>query len=195
MRERWGAAAGAWLLAVAFGPVLGTLWWLAAPTPQFVVGDGGAVSTATEPPADWFGADGWFLAVGAVTGVVVGLLTARRWRDHPVSALLGMTVGMLVAAALAWWLGGVLGADPLADQLRAAGVGDRLTEPLGLRATGVLVAPAFLAVAAFATVVAMRSPAVPTPAAKAPAAEVPAGEVPAEEPFSPDGTPGPSSPR
>lgn len=187
MRERWRAAAGAWMLAVAVGPVLGTLWWLVAPGQEFLVGPGGSVAAVSDPPADWFGYDAWFLLIGAALGLLVGLLAAWRWPDHPVSALLGLAVGLLVAAGLAWWLGGALGPDTLAEQLKGAKVGDRLAHPLGLRASGVLLAPAFFGVAAFAAVAAMRSP-LPTPVIVA------ADEVAPADPFSPAGPTQPSSP-
>lgn len=162
MRERLRAAAGAGLLAVAVGPLLATAWWLLAPRVQISTEDG-TFSTPAQATADWFGADGWFLALGAGFGLLVGLAAFLRWRRHPVSALLGMTLGLLAAAVVAWWLGGLLGPDDVADQLAAPTQIDVVVQPLGLRARGVLLVPAIVGVATFAAMAAAAPTAVPDP--------------------------------
>jgi hypothetical protein len=153
---RLRTAAWAGFFALAWGPLLGTAWWLLAPDVTFVVRDSG-VFEAPGKPADWFGADGWFLVLGAVLGLVVGTATFRRWRAHPVAAVLGMAFGCVLAAVLAWWLGGLLGPAPLKTQLAGAETGDLLQRPLGLRAWGVLFVPATVAVATFGALVASSS--------------------------------------
>jgi len=151
------------MLAVACGPVLGTLWWLLAPRIVYVVRRGG-VYTAPESPSDWFGVDGWFLVLGTAAGLLLGCVAYWRWRDRPVAAVLGLAAGCLGMAALAWWVGHVLGPDALKAQLAAAHTGDRLQRPLDLTAFGVLVAPATAAVAIYgALVLAGRTTEPPVP--------------------------------
>ena len=160
MSERLGSAGWAALLGVACGPLLGTVWWLAAPEIGFAVARGGAVAV---PDADWFGMDGWFLLIGLAVGLATGALAFWRWRAHPVAVLLGMTVGLLLGACVGWWLGGLLGPEPLAAQAAAAVPGDVLDAPLRLRALGVLVAPSLLAAAVYSALT-LSSPVSDAPA-------------------------------
>lgn len=159
-RRYLGRATAAAALAIVCGPLLGTLWWAVAPTIGYVVRDDG-VFADPDAPNDWFGADGSFLVIGAGFGLVLGLVTYRRRGDHPVCALLGMTVGAVGAAVLARWVGGVLGPSPVADQLDGATSGDLLLAPLEVSALGVLVVPALVAVTGFAAMVASAGAAPP----------------------------------
>lgn len=157
MLERLRVASAAGLFAAATGPVLATAWWLLAPRVEIGIEDG-SFSTPAQATADWFGAEAWFLMLGAGLGLLAGLVGFLRWRQRPVAALLGLALGLLVAATLAWWLGGLLGPDDVADQLAGSSVVDVVVQPLGLRATGVLLVPAIVAVAAFGAMAAAAPP-------------------------------------
>lgn len=153
MAQHLRHAAAAALLAVVCGPLLGTLWWAVAPTISYEVRDDGVFANP-DAPNDWFGADGWFLVLGAALGLVLGLVTFWRRGDHPVGSLIGMAVGAAGAAGLARWIGGILGPATVADQLEGAATGDLLMAPLDVSALGVLVVPALVAVTGFAAMVA-----------------------------------------
>lgn len=162
MAQHLRHAAAAALLAVLCGPLMGTLWWVLAPTISYEVRDDGVFANP-DAPNDWFGADGWFLVLGAAFGLVLGLATFWRRGDHPVCSLLGLAVGAAGAAGLARWVGGVLGPSAVADQLEGASTGDLLMAPLEVSALGVLVVPALVAVTGFAAMVASVGATAPIP--------------------------------
>lgn len=132
---------------------MGVLWALITPTVWVVVRDDGVFP---EPSAQgrWFSADGWFLVLGMALGVLLAVVAVWSGRRHPVGALIGLTIGGLVGAATAWWLGGLLGPDDPAAMLASATAGTRVEQSLGLRAMAVLLAPAIAGVATFVAVAA-----------------------------------------
>jgi hypothetical protein len=139
--------------ALAVGPVLGVLWWWLAPDIPLDVLDGAVVSAANTP-SDWFGVDGSFLVVGAVLGLLVGVVVFVRRGPHPVAAAVGMTAGCLLAAGIGWWVGRTLGPAPLSVQAAAAAAGEQVQRPLQILAPGVMLAPAVAALAMFGGLVA-----------------------------------------
>ncbi len=131
-------------IALVLGAVMGLVWWWAAPTEQWTVVEGGLV------PADlgftaWFSADGWFLALGAVAGVVLAGASWRRGRTRPVVLTLGIIIGAGLVSLVAWALGGALGAPDPQTVAETASVGTVVEGSLGIRAMGVLFAPALAA--------------------------------------------------
>jgi hypothetical protein len=139
------------------GVVMGVVWAALAPEIWLDIREDGAYPEAAAQDR-WFGADGWFLVLGVVLGVGLAGVAWWRGRRHPLGALLGVTVGGLLGALMAWWLGGFLGpADP-ADLLPSAAVGTRVQLGLGLRAMAVLLAPAVAGVAAFVALAAAAPP-------------------------------------
>ena len=71
---------------------------------------------------------------------------------------MGLTIGGLLAAVIAWWLGGVLGPSDPADLVDTAAVGSRLEDTLGLRAMAVLLAPPIAGLLTFMVIAAAASP-------------------------------------
>jgi hypothetical protein len=157
----WGTAvrtaARIVLAAMAAGAAMGLVWAWVTPSVWLVVRDEGVFP---EPSAAnrWFSADGWFLALGLGFGVVLGLVAWWRGRDHPVAALVGVFLGGLGGAAVAWWVGGLVGPAATDAWLSTAAVGTRFEETLGLRATAVLLAPAIAGVAVFVFVSSAAAP-------------------------------------
>lgn len=127
------------------GVLLGLLWsWLAPHVP--LVSDGEAVYLRDTEGEQAIGADGTFvllsLAFGAVSGLVVFLV--RRHGGIPL--VVGLALGGLLGAVLAWQLGIRLG--PSRDVVaRATEVGKGVTfdAPLELHAWGALLAWPFAA--------------------------------------------------
>lgn len=88
--------------SVLLGAPTGLVWSLVAPRLTFTVGNAGVSSPDLESTKAFIGADGTFLIVVALVGVLAGLLAgafARRSGPWTVLALaLGGTLGALVAA-------------------------------------------------------------------------------------------------
>jgi len=95
--------------------------------------------------------------LGAVGGLILAVLAWLWLRHRPMVALMTLVLSGALLAVTAWWLGGLLG--PSDPTLGAIAVGETVSEPLGLRAMGVLVAPAVVAVATFVVLAAALPPA------------------------------------
>jgi hypothetical protein len=136
----WPARVVLVLLAIVVaGAAVGIAWRFVAPLPQFRVLGGQLASTQTEGETA-VAADAWFgmcaLVAGAVTAVVVfALVRAAR-----IDVLLGLTLGSLAAAVVAWRVGLVLSPGPLPAHPSALADGTRLEGPLRMSAKGVLFA-------------------------------------------------------
>ena len=160
-RERVVAASrtlsGLVLAAIIGGAAMGVAWLLLTPPISYKVRRGGAFPEASAQER-WFSADGWFLVLGLVLGIALGVVAWWRGRGQPLGALLGLTIGGLLAAVTAWWLGGVLGPSDPADLVATADVGARLEDALGLRAMAVLLAPPVAGLLTFMVIAAAASP-------------------------------------
>jgi len=167
-----GAIALLLLSALALGALVSLIWWQVAPQPQLVVTEDGIYPDDFNN-ASWFGADGWFLLLGAAAGLVLAVLAWNWIRHRPMIALATLVLAGALVALTAWWLGGLLGPpDPSqADIAAGEAAGETVSEPLGLRALGVLFAPAVVAVATFVVLAA----ALPPGEAALPPAETQAG--------------------
>ncbi|MEO8329720.1 MAG: hypothetical protein ABI586_06950 [Candidatus Nanopelagicales bacterium] len=142
---------------IASGAVFGLVWLLASPPIWYDVRRAGVFP---EPSVEerWFSADAWFLMLGVACGLVLAVIAWVVGRNHPIAALVGLTLGGLIAAATAWLLGGLLGpADP-ADVIATLDVGSRVEAALGLRAWAVMLAPAMAGVLGFTVAAAALSP-------------------------------------
>jgi hypothetical protein len=132
-RPRWTALVlSVWATVVAAsGLGLGWLWAELAPRVTVIKVDGGFVYADPEPEQA-VAADGWFALLGAAAGVVLALLAwvvLRRYRGPAV--LLALTVGSLVSAGLALWLGHRIGQAQFAAVRDSAAIGSRLQAPWG----------------------------------------------------------------
>ncbi len=132
------------LIALALGVLMGLVWWWVVPTEQWTVVEGGLL------PADlgysaWFSSDGWFLVLGAIAGAVLAGASWRRGRSRPLVLTVGIIVGAGLVSVVAWSLGGALGAPDPKAAAETASVGTLVDGSLGIRAIGVLFAPALAA--------------------------------------------------
>jgi hypothetical protein len=147
---------GSALVGIGLGVVMGIAWWWVTPTEQWVKIEGG-VGPKQLTSSAWFAADGWFLILGVVAGLILTIATWWWWRSRPVALVIGVVVGASLLAVVAWALGGVLGP---ADPNIAAGslaVGATVDGSLGLRAMGVLAAPLVSALALLSLALATSS--------------------------------------
>jgi hypothetical protein len=127
--------AGSLLAAV---PV-GILWYVVAPLQSLVTRADGVFLTGGETEVA-IAADGWFAVCSATAGLVVVLVVFARMRRARMGPLLGLVVGGLVGAMVAWRIGAALGPAGIRESVKGLAPGTRFDGPLTLSARGVLVA-------------------------------------------------------
>lgn len=136
----------AWVLGsfVVLGVVGGVVWWqLVTPAAWTRTADDATMDEVALGHA--IDADGWFLLIAAVGGLVAGfVLTAWRRRDPVVTVVL-VAVGAGLASAVMWLVGHTLGPGPYQEALREAAVGDRVPVPLDVHAHGIFLVWPFTA--------------------------------------------------
>lgn len=138
---RW-VAYGAGCLAA--GAAAGAVWRAATVLPTWTVTPEGTAVLADQALVRMFEATARFVQVGAVGGLLLGLLALallRRSGWRVVAAAIG---GPLLAGALAWWIG-VVGTTPAEDVLAGAAVGAEVPVDLALGAPVALLVWPFLA--------------------------------------------------
>jgi hypothetical protein len=131
---------------LVLGIVVGLVWWLVTPSPELVVREEG-IFPVSFADASWFAADGWFVTLTAIAGVILAALGWRWGKSAPLVTLAGLALAGALVAISAWWLGGFVGPDEPATV--SVSVGDTMLEPLGLRALGVLFTPSIVALLGF----------------------------------------------
>lgn len=136
------------LLAIAaVGAPLGLLWsWISPSVPVVQTTQSGIV--VNDPsPEQFIAADGWFAILGFGFGVLAAL---AAWlllgRHRGPWLLLGIVLGALGAAPLAWQVGRQLGLSGYEQWRDTAAAGDAFGRPPDLHAHGALLVPAFAAV-------------------------------------------------
>lgn len=146
-----GTAAAVALL----GAPIGLLWAAVAPKVSVVRTSEGLNLLSAQTKA-FVGADGWFLVIGLLAGVLCGVLAWRFGRSRSLATVLGLTVGGVLAAVIAWRVGHLVDVPRLAATLRSLSGKPIIDPTLDLRAKGVLFAWPFAAVAAFLVLLGIR---------------------------------------
>jgi hypothetical protein len=130
------AAAVCGLVGAAGGAAGGAFWaWLTAPATYQVTAQSAYLDEQGLSAA--FNADGWFLVVGLLCGLLLGAVLGLSCRRHGWPLVLALVVAASLASFVAYRVGQALGPGPLEPRLRAAAPGDRVAAPLSVRATGV----------------------------------------------------------
>jgi hypothetical protein len=135
------AAIGVSLAIVAgtalLGLVAGYVWSQVAPRALLVIVSPGAAGLVQTETAAFIAADLTFCLIGLAGGVLSGalgyLLGVRKYGPL---AMIGVLAGALAAALLARWVGEQSGLASFHHLLATLPAGDRLLDPLTLRATG-----------------------------------------------------------
>jgi hypothetical protein len=114
---------------LVLGVLSGVLWWLVVPPAEFTKlpsgGSMGEVDLGRQ-----FNADGWYVVIAAVAGLVSGIaLSWWRSRDPLLTSVL-LVLGSLAAAALMAVTGHLLGPGPTRAALAAVKVGAKVPERL-----------------------------------------------------------------
>jgi len=121
-------------LTLLLGVIAGVVWWAVVGLPGYLVMADGSAATTQRGLTEIFGSDAWYSLIGAVVGLILGILAwalfgRSGWVVVPIAV-----VASVVAAAVCWWLGWVLGPGPLNDRLVAAKAGDFVPIELTVRA-------------------------------------------------------------
>ncbi len=113
----------------------GWLWSVVAPRVPIIKADSGYLYADAEPEQA-IAADGWFLIIGVVLGVLIGVtawVVLRHYRG--VSVLASLIVGSLIGAWVAWWVGYRIGREQFLAATAHAPIGSHLKAPLELGMT------------------------------------------------------------
>lgn len=137
-RREARTALGTGLGLLLAGPLVGLLWAALTPRAAVVLTPGGVQLTHPETQA-FVTADSTFLLLGAGTGVVSALLAWRLSAQPGPGLAIGLALGGLLAAIVAWKTGHQLHLNGFRRALAVDPPGTRLHVPLDLRAKGVLV--------------------------------------------------------
>jgi hypothetical protein len=131
------------------GALTGLAWAAVAPHALVVVVGRGSAEVVNPETNAFIAADGWFVLLTAVGGVISGLLGyALAVRRHGAPAMAAILVGGLAAALIAKWVGQQWGTAGFNHSLSAGRAGLLLHAPLMLGGLGPL---AFWALAAGVT--------------------------------------------
>ncbi|MGY0230786.1 DUF2567 domain-containing protein [Longispora urticae] len=135
-RRDWPREILAGLLVVltisVLGAPLGVLWSALAPRVLVQMTADGPLLVDAEPE-EYVGSDVVFTLIGLAVGVLLGLgvwLLLRRWRGAAV--LIGLMVGSLLGACVAWQIGRRIGLDDYAEIKRTAQAGWQFYRPPSL---------------------------------------------------------------
>jgi hypothetical protein len=117
------------------GLPLGWLWAELSPRVAAIRTENG-LAYADPAPEQAVAADGWFMILGGVAGVIVAVLAWVLVRRHRgVGVLIALTIGSLGAAYIAWLVGSAIGQAEF-EQFAGVAVGTPVQAPLRLRVTG-----------------------------------------------------------
>ena len=122
------------------GLPVGLVWWLVAPLPRIAKRADGLYRAGGEGNEAAIAADGWFAVLAVLAGVVIALVVYLLTRPGRVLPLVGLAVGGLLGAVVAWRFGALLGRAPIEATARGLEVGARFDGPLDVSALGVLLA-------------------------------------------------------
>lgn len=125
-------------LGLGLGALSGVAWWAVTDLPTYRLVTGGGAVTSERGLAGYVAADAWFVVLGVVVGLLVGVL-AWRWFGRagwPV-VVLAVLVGA-AAGALCWAVGYRIDPGSFAVRLAAARPGDLVAVDLTVRARAAL---------------------------------------------------------
>ena len=143
LRRDWPVGLGLVLGLAVAGVVLGLIWWKIAPRADFRITSDGPQVIGNPSEELLVADDSIFVLLQAALGLVagVGMWLVRRRRG--LTALLGLTLGMLASGAVAWWTGRLLAPSPTRAALTH--VGGRVTTSLHLGSPAELAVGPFMA--------------------------------------------------
>jgi hypothetical protein len=133
-------------VAVAAGAAGGVGWWAVVELPTYRVRTDGGAATTERGLSEFISGDAWFVVIGVVVGVGLGLVGWRWLRRMGWSLVLFVAGAAVVAELVCWLVGYRLGPGEFAPRLAAAKPGDLVPIELTLRARASLLTWPFFAV-------------------------------------------------
>jgi hypothetical protein len=145
------------VVVAALGVPVAAIWYAVAPRVAYRAGRGGGtiVDFGTQ---NFIAADGWFFVITAVAGVLTGVAAWAIGRRRAVGLAVGLAVGGIAAALIAWRLGTWFGSSGFHTALRTRPAGTIVHAPLALGAKGCLVAWPIAALVGLVVGVASEAP-------------------------------------
>ncbi|WP_425308871.1 hypothetical protein AADG42_08955 [Ammonicoccus fulvus] len=139
-----------WLLimaaiCVAVGALAGAVWALVVPLTLYRVQDDGRATTTERGLAGYIAGDAWFVVIGVVLGVAIGLWCWRwfgglGWPAAVIAVLASTATGLVC-----WWVGWMIGPGPIEARLALAEAGQELPIELTVRGHAAVLAWPFAA--------------------------------------------------
>ncbi|MYW03940.1 hypothetical protein [Streptomyces sp. SID3343] len=119
------------------GALVGLVWEQVTPHWPLKATKDGVFSSTTEPETS-IAQDGWFAVCSIVAGIVLAPLAFWRFRRQGVATAVGLALGGVAGAYLAFRIGVWLGPDDILEQVRKVGLNKEFDHPLDLQAKGIL---------------------------------------------------------
>lgn len=133
-------------LCLGSGVIAGGVWHAMVKLPVYTVGSDGGANTTERGLTEFFGGDGWFVLIGAVLCLILGVIGWRRLAHLGWPLVLLVLFAALAAALTCWMVGYRLGPGNFTERLAAARAGDLVPIELTLRARASLLTWPFFAV-------------------------------------------------
>jgi hypothetical protein len=133
-------------LGLGLGALAGLVWEAVVDLPTYTVNADGGAATSERGLTAVVGSDAWFCLLGAVLGLLLGLVAWRRLRAVGWPLVLLVVLTAVAAGLVAWGVGTALGPGAFNPRLAAAGPGEVVPVALELRAPASLLVWPFLAV-------------------------------------------------
>ncbi len=133
-------------LWVGLGAAAGVLWEFIVKLPVYTVASDGGANTTERGLAEFFGGDAWFVAIGVVLGLGLGVVGWRRFRELGWSLVLLVALTAVAAGLVCWMVGYRLGPGDFTERLATAKAGAVVPIELTLRARASLLTWPFFAV-------------------------------------------------
>jgi hypothetical protein len=129
--------------SVLLGLLGGLIWHVVAPSPVLQQVGAGTAEVVNPETRAFIGADGWFCAVGAVAGLLAGIIgywigIARRGPVTRAAVTIGLILGAVAGSFTMLWLGQEIGLSAYQHQLADAATGATYTASLTLGAKSAL---------------------------------------------------------
>jgi len=110
----------------------GWLWHLLSSTPSYTIGDDYGAIITEQSLSQVFAMDIWYMFIGVGVGMAVGAIMWVLFHKMGWWLVIGVIIGSLLAAVLAWQFGQLLGPRDFAERVTVALPGDRVPMDLQL---------------------------------------------------------------
>lgn len=142
----WASIGGFAALSLGLGAAAGVLWWAVVRLPAYAVAANGTAGVSERGLTEFFAGDAWFCLIGALVGLILGILAWRLFRPLGWPVAVGVAALAFLAALVCWAVGFRLGPGDFVSRLAAARPGDLVPIELTVRSRVALLIWPFAAV-------------------------------------------------